>query len=201
MGREGEGRERVRQSGRLSGVWTCLAACTKQRKYREMCRFFSYRRSQAALNSHLDLTHAFVLLFYLLLRADVRLKRGSSRRTNTGLGGVTPCTQLSLPLLLAATFYTRDDFFNYDFCSDVPCTLNLVTPWVYFSRCARANVTALFSLFEKAMLSASQNDITLRASYWPPRMKRPHLKTQSAVWMLLLGGCMQCSTDLMWRAS
>lgn len=100
---EGEGR--VRQSGRLSGVWTCLAACTKQRKYREMCRFSSYRRSHAALNSHLHLIHAFVLLLYLLLRADVRLKRGSSRRTNTGLGGVTPCTQLSLPLLLlAATF-------------------------------------------------------------------------------------------------
>lgn len=97
--------------------------------------------------------------------------------------------------------YTRDDFFNYDFYSDVSYTLNLVTPWVCFSRCARANVTALFSLFEKAMLSASQNDITLRASYWPPRMKRPHLKTQSAVWMLLLGGGMRCSTDLMWRAS
>lgn len=64
---------------------------------------------------------------------------------------------------------------------------------------------ALFSLFEKAMLSASQNDITLCASYWPPRMKRPHLKKQSAVWMtmmllLLLGGHMQCSSDLMWRS-
>lgn len=31
--REGEGRQRVRQSGRLSGVWTCLAACAKQRKH------------------------------------------------------------------------------------------------------------------------------------------------------------------------
>lgn len=36
--REGEGWERVRQSGRLSGVWTCLAACTKQRKGTEICR-------------------------------------------------------------------------------------------------------------------------------------------------------------------
>lgn len=31
--REGEGRQRVRQSGRLSGVWTCLGACAKQRKH------------------------------------------------------------------------------------------------------------------------------------------------------------------------
>lgn len=37
---EGEGWERVRQSGRLSGVWTCLAACTKQRKYTDTRSFY-----------------------------------------------------------------------------------------------------------------------------------------------------------------
>lgn len=199
VGREGEGRERVRQSGRLSGVWTCLAACTKQRKYREMCRFSSYRRSQAALNSHLHLIHAFVI-FAPQSRCEAETGQQQTHKHGTGR-----CYALHPAQSAAAAacryVYTRDDFFNYDFYSDVSYTLNLVKPWVCFSRCARANVTALFSLFEKAMLSASQNDITLRASYWPPRMKRPHLKTQSAVWMLLLGGGMQCSTDLMWRAS
>lgn len=46
---------------------------------------------------------------------------------------------------------------------------------------ARRSVMALFSLFEKAMLSASQNDITHYEPYWSPGLKRPYLKKQSTV--------------------
>lgn len=46
------------------------------------------------------------------------------------------------------------------------------------SRLSRVKVKALFSLFETAMLSASQDDITLRASYWFPGTERPRLKGQ-----------------------
>lgn len=165
-----------------------------------MCRFSSYRRSQAALNSHLHLIHAFVI-FAPQSRCEAETGQQQTHKHGTGRCYALHPAQSVAAAAACRCVYTRDDFFNYDFYSDVSYTLNLVKPWVCFSRCARANVTALFSLFEKAMLSASQNDITLRASYWPPRMKRPHLKTQSAVWMLLLGGGMQCSTDLMWRAS
>lgn len=49
------------------------------------------------------------------------------------------------------------------------------------SRRSRASITALFSLFEKAMLSASQNDITPRARDWSPGLSRTHLKTQCGV--------------------
>lgn len=56
---------------------------------------------------------------------------------------------------------------------------------VWLARRSRGSVVALFSLFEKAMLSASQNDITLRASHWSNRTKRPYLKTQSP-WLFLL---------------
>lgn len=47
-----------------------------------------------------------------------------------------------------------------------------------WTRLSRVKVKALFSLFETAMLSASQDDITLRASYWFPGTERPHLKRQ-----------------------
>lgn len=144
-----------------------------------MCRFSSYRRSQAALNSHLHLIHAFVI-FASQSRCEAETGQQQTHKHGTGRCYALHPAQ-SAAAAACRDVYTRDDFFNYDFYSDVSYTLNLVTPWVCFSRCARANVTALFSLFEKAMLSASQNDITLRASYWPPRMKRPHLKTQSSV--------------------
>lgn len=126
----GEGRERVRQSGRLSGVWTCLAACTKQRKYREMCRFSSYRRSQAALNSHLHLIHAFVI-FASQSRCEAETGQQQTHKHGTGR-----CYALHPAQSAAAAacryVYTRDDFFNYDFYSDVSYTLNLVKPWVCF---------------------------------------------------------------------
>lgn len=66
----------------------------------------------------------------------------------------------------------------------MPYTLNGLMLWVWLAHRSRGSVTALFSLFEKAMLSASQNDITLRAPYWSPRTKRPYLKKQSTQLML-----------------
>lgn len=86
-----------------------------------------------ALNSHIRLTYAFMLLFHLLCRADLRLKRGS-RRTNTGLGGVTPCTQLCLPMLLLLAYeplrFIREIFFfglffKIYFYSGMPRSVNL----------------------------------------------------------------------------
>lgn len=72
--------------------------------------------------------------------------------------------------------------------------------WVWIARRGRGSVMALFSLFEKAMLSASQNDITLCAPYWSPGMNRPYLKKQSAhslCWWSNMSWHKQCSSH--WR--
>lgn len=66
-----------------------------------------------------------------------------------------------------------------------PHALHMHTISERFARRSRSGVTALFSLFEKAMLSASQDDITLRAPDWSPSAERPYLKKQSAQLLLL----------------
>lgn len=65
-------------------------------------------------------------------------------------------------------------------------TTSLHTHSVYAWRSC-GNVIALFSLFENAMLSASQNDITHSAPHWWVRVNRPYLKEQcSASWVSII---------------
>lgn len=96
-----------------------------------------------------------------------------------GPSSVFRCSLLAFELL----HFTHCTFL-FIFYRRMPYTLNGLMLWVWLARRSRGSVTALFSLFEKAMLSASQNDITLRAPYWSPRTKHPYLKKQSTQLML-----------------
>ena len=115
---EGEGWERVRQSGRLSGVWTCLAACTKQRKWTQTRRFSALRISERhRRNAELALPESrrvfFIIPDHRSLSGgeDFKAETGAAGAQNTGLGGVTPCTQRCLPLSLSPSRLIHTRFF------------------------------------------------------------------------------------------
>lgn len=144
------------------------------------CAAFSQRELQKhVLSSHLAMIPSVCVCGVLgVFRCRFEAERGS-RLTNTGLGGVTPCTQPCLPRLLLQRPlpFTFLSFLSY-FHQLLPHTLFPLVVWFRFVRLRRGSVTALFPLFEKAMLSASQDDITLRASYWWSGAERPYLKEQ-----------------------
>lgn len=102
---EGEGWKRVRQSGRLSGVWTCLEASTRQRKSLLHPSPMESGPFEHKLAPHRRVRSRGCLFSGLLTRFELK-------RSNPGLGGVTPCTQRCLPTPPpladgAATFYAQ----------------------------------------------------------------------------------------------
>lgn len=60
----GEGWNRVKQSGRLSGVWTCLAACTKQRNSSEICYVSEPEDPRWAFDNHVRAPISFSLQYW-----------------------------------------------------------------------------------------------------------------------------------------
>lgn len=188
-GRGRGGRERVRQSGRLSGVWTCLAACTKQRKHTSACRV---ARSRSPINTLTSRAHPAEPP--APLRGDIMsfagldlLEAGAGQLAHKhGTGrcyALDPAPSPSDAALLsgpatASTSRAARPFLCFSH-RRAPRALHMHTILERLAHRSRSGVTALFSLFEKAMLSASQDDITLRASYWSPSAERPYLKKQS----------------------
>lgn len=123
--------------------------------------------------------------FFFFLRWKQAHKHGTGRCYALHPAPVCRCCLLaSQPLL--ARFYFQFPLSSRFTITCAPSYWNTAVPWVCSARRSLGRVMALFSLFEKAMLSASHNDITLRTSDWPTWAQRPYLKKQRTR-LLLLG--------------